>query len=441
MTSFERFRRVLPTGEFVRGAMAIAAGTGAAQLISVASSPVLTRLYSPSDYGVMSVAVSILFVLISVTCLRYEFAIPLPRDDVDAANVLGLSLLTNLAMSAAVGAALLLFGDWLLSAFDAQVLSPYVVLFALAQFGGGVTSAFITWAIRAKNYPAIALNNLTSVIAQVGVQVGLGALNFGAPGLFLGAVAGNVVGSARLAQSAWRSQADALRRVSWRGITIAANRYRRFPIYSSPSALLAALGVRAPTLLIVAFYGTAVGGQYALAERVLFLPLTLIAGSVGQVFVAEAARLAHDRPQEVRRLFRQTTWSLIRVGIGPAIAVAVLSPFLAGLVFGPEWQQTGLYVAILTPMFFVQFVATATGNVLLVLERQPLHLLREILRFGLLGGSVVVASAAGLGPVGALIALSAAGSLNFVLYGLISWRAIVSYHPGPLPVLAVTAEE
>ena len=128
-------------------------------------------------------------------------------------------------------------------------------------------------------------------------------------------------------------------------------------------------------------------------------------------------------------------------GSGPAIAVAVLSPFLAGLVFGPEWQQTGLYVAILTPMFFVQFVATATGNVLLVLERQPLHLLREILRFGLLGGSVVVASAAGLGPVGALIALSAAGSLNFVLYGLISWRAIVSYHPGPPPVLAVTAEE
>ena len=138
MTSFERFRRVLPAGEFVRGAMAIAAGTGAAQLISVASSPVLTRLYSPSDYGVMSVAVSILFVLISVTCLRYEFAIPLPRDDVEAANLLGLSLLTNLAMSAAVGATLLLFGDWLLSAFNAQVLSPYVVLFALAQFGGGV---------------------------------------------------------------------------------------------------------------------------------------------------------------------------------------------------------------------------------------------------------------------------------------------------------------
>jgi O-antigen/teichoic acid export membrane protein len=435
----ERLRHRFERNEFLRAALTIVAGTGAAQLIVVLSSPILTRLYSPSDYGIYSVATSIL-VLSAVTCLRYEFAIPLPKDDVTAANLLGLSLLANVGMSLATAIVLLLVGPWLLGLFGASSLNQYVLLLAVAQFGGGVVSAFINWAVRTKNYSEIGVNRLTQSVALVGVQVSLGVLGSGAIGLLVGAVSGSLAGSTRLAQAAWRTHAVAFRQISRAGMLFVANRYRRFPIFSSGSALLANLGVRAPFLLLVAYFGTEIGGQYALAERVLYLPLTLVAGSVGQVFIAEGAVLARERPDELMRLFRRTTLSLALAAIGPAVAIAVAVPSLAGLVFGERWGAAGLLVAVLVPMFYVAFVMTSTGDVLYIVERQALHLVREILRFALLSGSLLLAAALHLSPLGAVGMLSAAGCLTYLLYGLISWYAIAHHRALPPPAEGADTE-
>ncbi len=388
----------------------------------------LTRIYSPADYGIYSVAVSIL-ILSVVTCLRYDFAIPLPKDDVVAANLLGLSLLANLGMSIATAVILFVFGEWLLGLFGASSLGPYVALLAIAQASAGFVSAFTNWAIRTKDFSEIGVNRLYQSSALVGVQVGLGLAGLGAPGLMVGTVAGGFAGSLRLARAAWRTNGPDFRRVTWGGIRAAAVRYRRFPIFSSWSALLAQLGVQTPLLLLVAFYGPEVGGQYALAQRLCLLPVTLVAGSVGQVFIAHGARLAHGQPSDLRDLFRRTTWNLARIAIGPATILALAAPFLTGLVFGQQWQEAGLFVAIMAPMFYLSFVLTSTGDILYVVERQGLQLVREILRITLLGGSVLVAGVLHFTPVGAVGAMSAAGCLMYLLYGLISWHALRTYHP------------
>jgi O-antigen/teichoic acid export membrane protein len=428
MTPLRRVAQRLLRGDFIRGAFTIVAGTGVAQLLVVLSSPVLTHLYSPSDYGVYSIATSVL-ILASITCLQYEFAIPLPKDDVTAANLLGLSLVVNVGMSLATAIGLILLGPWLFGLFGAAALGPYVLLLALIQFGSGIVSALLKWAIRTKNFSEIALNRIVGSVSLVGLQVGLGALGVGVLGLMIGVAAGSVAGAGRLARAAWRSDAAAFRRISWKGMAAVAKRYRRFPIFSSGSTLLAYLGVRAPLLALIAAFGTEVGGEYALAERVLYLPLTLIAGSVGQVFTAEVARLANDQPEELRRSFRRTTVSLALTALLPAIAIAVLAPMLAGLVFGAAWTLAGSMVALLVPMFYLAFVFTSTGDVLYVLERQGLHLVREGLRIVILAGSIPVAAALQLPPLSAVAFLSAAGCLTYVLYGLISWYAVVNARP------------
>jgi O-antigen/teichoic acid export membrane protein len=421
---------LLPRGEFFRATMTVVAGTGAAQLVTIVASPVLSRLYSPSDFGTYSVAVSIL-ILGVVTCLRYEFAIPLPEDDAVAANLLALSLLANLGMSAATGVILLLLGPWLLALFGATSLGPYVGLLVLAQAATGFVFAFTNWAIRTKSFSAIAANQLSQSGAQAGVQIGLGIAGLGPPGLLIGAVAGAFSGSVVLVRAALRTHREAFRVVTRAGIRAVAIRYRRFPIFSSWSALIAQLAVQAPLLLLVLFYGTGVGGEYALAQRLCLLPVNLVAGSVGQVFIGSGARLAQTETGELRRLFGRTTWNLARVGIGPAIIVALTAPFLIPLVFGQNWQQAGVFVAVMVPMYFLLFVLTSTGDILYVVERQGLQLLRETLRFTLLVGSVLVAGAMHLPPVGAVAVLSAAGCLTYLLYGAITWRAIVVHDLRP----------
>ena len=419
-----RLDSVLPRGEFGRGVLTLVAGTGTAQVIVIASSPILTRLYLPADYGVYSVATSILAVLVTITCLRYEFAVPLPETDVMAANVLALSLLSAVTLSLATAVALMMIGHNLLSVFGASVLAPYIPLMALGQLGAGIVSALTNWAVRTKTFYEIAATRMTQSIALVGAQIGLGAVALGAPGLFIGDVAGRITGSSRLARAAWRYHASSFRLVSWSGIVQAATRYRRFPIFSSWSALLAALGLQVPLLALVALYGATVGGEYALAARVCAAPLTLVAGSVGQVFVADAARLVHTQPAAIQRLFGRTTGWLARSSVGPAIILGIAAPFLAEPVFGHGWREAGLFVAILTASYFLEFVMTATGDVLYVIERQDLQLAREVVRCGLIAGAVPLAAMLHLSPVWSIVLLSAARCVTYVLYGGVSWYAI-----------------
>jgi O-antigen/teichoic acid export membrane protein len=424
MTIVRRLLAVLPRGAFGRGVMTLVAGTGSAQAIVIATSPILTRLYSPSDFGVFVVATSILSVLITVTCLRYDFALPLPREDATAASVLALSLLANIVMTMIAGVALWLIAPWFLGLFGATVLVPFVWVISLAQFGGGLVSTFTNWAVRTKTFSQIAATRLTQSITLVITQVGLGSLGAGPVGLLIGDAAGRYSGSIRLARTAWRSHARAFKQVTWPDIRAAASRYRRFPIYSTGSALLATLGLQLPILLLVAVYGPGTGGLFALAARICAIPLTLIANAVGQVFVSESAHLVRDDPAGLRPLFRRTTWALARGAIGPAILIMVLAPLLAGPVFGGDWAQTGIFVAILVPSYYLEFVAGATGDILYVVERQDLQLGREILRFVLLGGSIPLAAMLGLTATQAVAVLSATGVLNYTVYGMISWWAI-----------------
>ncbi len=100
--SAQLFGAALPHGSFVRGATIIALGTGVAQFIGIAVSPILTRLYSPAEFGSYSVALAILSIIAVLSTLAYEEAIPLPGNDVGAANVLALCVVIAIVIGGMV---------------------------------------------------------------------------------------------------------------------------------------------------------------------------------------------------------------------------------------------------------------------------------------------------------------------------------------------------
>jgi hypothetical protein len=210
-------------------------------------------------------------------------------------------------------------------------------------------------------------------------------------------------------------------------MVVVARRYRRFPLLTLPASVLNMIGLQAPLLLIVALFGASVGGQFALATRVMAAPLALLSNAIGKPYFAEAARLAHQDPAGLRGLFLSTTRSLALISIVPIILAAVLSPILFGLVFGEEWSEAGWFAAILAPMYFLQLLTNPTHGTLTVLERQDLHLQRELGRMVIIGGAVVVAWALSLEARYAVFLVMLAGVATYTWYGWTSWRAIVAH--------------
>jgi O-antigen/teichoic acid export membrane protein len=70
--------RILPKSRFARNVAVVSAGSAMGQGLLIVSAPLLTRLYTPADFGVLAVYVSIVSILVVVASLRYEVAINVP---------------------------------------------------------------------------------------------------------------------------------------------------------------------------------------------------------------------------------------------------------------------------------------------------------------------------------------------------------------------------
>ena len=87
--------RKFKENDFAKNIVTLLTGTTAAQIIPFALSPILTRLYSPDDFGVLALFFSICSILSVVAAGRYELSIVIPEKDEEAANIVALSIFVS----------------------------------------------------------------------------------------------------------------------------------------------------------------------------------------------------------------------------------------------------------------------------------------------------------------------------------------------------------
>jgi O-antigen/teichoic acid export membrane protein len=319
-----------------------------------------------------------------------------------------------------------LWAEPILALFDASALAPVAWLLPVAQLAGGVMLAFTGLAVRQRDYASMASSRVGQNATMVGAQIAAGAAGAGPAGLLCGDVLGRAAGGIALAVRGLRGLRHTLMTTTRHRLRAAASRYRRFPLIGVWPSLLNALGLQVPMLLVIALYGAEVGGLFAFGQRLIGAPVALLVISVGDVFFGEASRRAREEPATLRGLARSTFRQLVRVAL-PLAVVAVPASLLVGPMFGEQWQEAGVYLAILVPMYTVQVVTSPFGGMLAVVERQDLWLVRELIRVGLISLAVVAAAALDLDAVWAVAALSLAGCVAYGCYGALSWYGLRSF--------------
>ncbi|MEW6663395.1 MAG: lipopolysaccharide biosynthesis protein [Bacillota bacterium] len=420
-----RLKALLPKSSFARNVAVIAGGTAAGQSIVVLASPIITRLYTPEEFGVLAVYTSLLGILSVVASLRYELAIPLPEEDTDAASLLVLSLGIVVFMSLFTGLGILILDDYVAQWPDIKVLQPYLWLLPFGILMTGTYQVFNYWAVRKKAFSSIARTKLNQGIGLVLTQIILGLYKLGPLGLILGQIAGQAAGSSTLAAIFRRENSQAAEEISFASIRKVAGRYRRFPLLSSGSALINSAGLQLPTLLLAAFYGPQVAGWFALSQRVIGTPLGLVSQSTAQVFVGEASQIRRAK-QEMLPLFWSTVKRQAYISL-PVVLIIPLLPWVFEFLFGRNWYEAGIYAVTFSLALIFQFITSPVGGVLDVLERQGLHLLREFFRLLVLCLAILIGNTFNLGPRGTVALFSLSLMITSLVYLLISLVAIRQY--------------
>jgi O-antigen/teichoic acid export membrane protein len=422
----KRASLVLPRGRFARSVALLAGGTALGQAITVLVSPILTRLYTPEDFGVFGVYASILGIVTVVASLRYEYALPLPEDDETAANILVLCFILLFGMTMLSWLVIHRLGNQIVAWANVPGLKRYLWLIPLGMLGAGTYQILNYWAVRKRDFPRIARTRLSRGVARAALQVGVGFAHFGPLGLLLGQLAGETAGSTSLGLAAWRKDRAPFQAVSLQGIRLAGAMYKRFPLFSSWAGLLDALGLQLPQILFAAFYGAEVAGWFALGQRVIAAPLNIVVDSVAQVYFGEAARLPRDDPKAMKRLFLKLTGRLALIGGVPVAVICALAPWFFAILFGPAWGTAGRYVQILGPMFAVRFAIVPLSHTLNVLERQDLYLIWDGTRFVLGVGALLVGRLLAFSHIAAIGVYSVSMLSAYLLLWGLAWHALKS---------------
>jgi O-antigen/teichoic acid export membrane protein len=420
----ERLKTILPTNTFVRGVGILAGGSALAQGLGVLVAPILTRLYTPEEFGVFAVYVSILSMISVPSALCYQYAIPLPEKDKDAANLLALCLIIILTFSALILVVVFGWSNEIANMFNTASLASVLWTLPIGFLGIGTYQSLNYWVMRRRAYIRILQTKWRQSLTMVLVQLSFGFLKGGALGLIFGEIVGRVGGTGYLLRKTWKAEKDVLQSVSLDGIKKVAVRYKRFPLLSSWSAILNSVGVQIPVLFLTAYHSPAVVGLYALSTRLLGIPLNLISGAVGQVHMAESARLVTQSPELLLRIFWKTVRTMFMIAFPLVGVLALVAPWLFSFVFGVEWREAGIYLQILCPMFLFDLVANSVGETIGFLERQDLHAKREIARTFFMFLGATIASLFSFPPLMSLVCLSVAGTIGYVIHIGLSWWAI-----------------
>tara|TARA_R110000851_G_scaffold319526_1_gene483997 strand:- start:14396 stop:15811 length:1416 start_codon:yes stop_codon:yes gene_type:complete len=406
--------RLLPKSSFIRDVSVLAGGTAGAQLILILTAPLLTRLYSPEDFGLLAVYTGILSLFTVVSSLRYELAIPLPERDEDAANVLALCLVIVLIMTGLSTMFIFIVGDLIAHVLDVPKLASYFWILPVGVFFVGIYQVFNYWAIRIKEFPLLAKTNLRQALVTAGLQIV--GFKLGGVGLLLGQVSGQGVGSIRLAKLVRRS--IKLKNIKASNLRDSALRYKDFPVYSTWAGFFNSAGTQIPPLMFAALFGSGVAGLYALAHRVLAIPISVVGQAVGNVFFSGAAK-AH-REGVLGELVQEVHKKLVCIIMPPTVILIVTAPDLFSWVFGSQWREAGIIASWLSLWLFVSFSASPLSSIFSIVERQSigLHMQAMMLSFRIVG--ILIGVSFG-GMLSTIIAFSISNVLAYFIYLVVSF--------------------
>ncbi len=376
--------------KFSRNIITLVTGTAMAQAIPLALSPILTRLYTPDDFGILATYMSLAAVVTVIVSLKYDIAIIIPEKDEDSANITVLSILIAFIISTLIFLVVFFF-NLELSSFltdnkeDARTLSNWLYFIPASVLFMGVFNAMSFWFNRKTLYKRMAASKVINTTGMTGVQIGSGALGFTPIGLLLGFISGRIFSVLYLIYKFKRDKDSVFSKITKSGMLALMKRYKRFPYFTLPAEFINVVSNQLPIFVIGKYFGGGILGNYSLMERVLNAPISLLGRSVLDVFKQRASE-DYARDGNCKDIFVKTFKTLVLLSIIPTILLFFISPFIFGIIFGKEWIMAGEFAQIFSILFFFKFTASPLSYMFNIAEKQHYDMFWQI---GLLTFAVI----------------------------------------------------
>lgn len=373
--------KLIKKQQFVKNVSILVSGTILAQLVNLILMPIITRLYGPEHFGILSTFTAITAIIIPISALTYPTAIVLPKRDKLAYDVAKLSIYVTFFVSLFILLLIIIGKDILVSKFSLESISMFLYLIPLVILFSGLMQICEQWLIRTQQFKINAKVHFFQSVIINGGKVGLGFFYPYAVTL----VSLNVIANglrALLMMLFMERKINIVKdsfKVKRKRMLALLKKYKDFPLYRAPEEFLSAISLSIPFLLLTTFFGPSAAGFYSIGNTVLSLPSRLIGKAVGDVYYPRITKAVNEF-EPATKYFIKTTFVLFLVGLIPFGIIILFGPNIFSFVFGPEWNIAGEYARWIAIASYSTLINIPAIRSMPVLRAQRLLLIFTVIR-------------------------------------------------------------
>ena len=370
LVTFKNFYKSFFADDLFTKIITLSSKMALAQVMIIAASPILTRLYNPEDFGVLSIFVSAIGIGIVFSSLRFERVIPMLKSRRSLTVVLSISFIALTLSTIFLSISLIIFSDSIKLTLNNTELGEYLWIFPLGFFFAGFYEISTYVATRYQEFSLLGKTKIIQAIGQVSSQISIVSMGFlGSFGLIFGNIIGRSMGAYSLLiliKNDWSYRPKSKYLVH---ILAHIRRFWKFPIIQMPSALLSRLATLTPQLLFFTLYDPKVAGLIFLAQQMISAPLIFLRRSVSKVFFGHLSDIKRNKSIDTLSVIDSTVLRLFLIGLFPILILALFGPEIFNFVFGSKWLDSGIYARYLALFLLFQFAIAPILQTLIIYEK------------------------------------------------------------------------
>jgi len=353
----------LKKSELFKNISVLLSGTILAQILGVVLTPILTRLYSPADFGIYQMFLTTTSVVAALFALRYEVAIVLPNENSEFGQLLGL-ITKVFSINAIVLLIVLYFFPYILSSSGFSKLvefRPIVYITVLLLSLQLILSQIFT---RKKMFLFAAQSKILFIIVRFIISLIFFVVLKNVWGLLIGFATGHLIVNTFNVYRLFKN--DAIN-IDFNNSFFVLKKYSDFPLNNSLATILNIIIVQIPVIFLAKYFSEELLGQFSLAFRMMMLPVSMINASVSNVFLKKITELKNSGCDVFKFLMKSMVF--LSCGLPMFLFVFFKGNWLFGVIFGQNWSMAGRISSILTPYLYLSFITSPLSVVFIIFKR------------------------------------------------------------------------
>ncbi|MCW1263762.1 type 8 capsular polysaccharide synthesis protein Cap8K, partial [Staphylococcus aureus] len=355
--------------KFIGDSFLMILSSGIAQVILIITTPIITRLYSPTEFGEFTIFSNIAMILIPIINARYDLLIVNTKND-RSANILSqISFLISLLILLIL-IPIFAISAWLYPNFILDFIFIIIMLFLVS-----LTNIFTNYLNKERKYKVLSLINVFRAGSMALLQIIFGLLALGSLGLIIGFSLSYIAGIT-LGYKTFKKHFNIVRDKEETKALFLENKNQL--VYSTPSILLNSLSFSVVVFFIGILYTNTEVGIYGMAIRVLGIPVTIISLGLSKIFMQQANDY-YIEYGNFRNLLLKFSSILVIVSIILYVPLYLFSEELVNILLGHSWVDAITVIKIVIPLFVIRLIVSTVSLSVIVLQKQQLELILQAL--------------------------------------------------------------